>query len=326
MKKLILLLSVSLIIAVTACGNKDNKKDTREAVEQSAESSAAPVKDESQAVTKSNEEITTEPAKQTQQASAAEQKAGKPAEKVTEKPSERPTEQLTEKPSVPAFTVNDMNSTMYVISGVNVRKGPGTEYEVIGSLAGNVSVQVTGRASTGWYRISYNGGEGYCSNNYLSTDKPAEPTPQPVVQETKAPSQQTNQPVEEQKQETVQYTPVSYDPYEVVRKSIVKCQKGGMITTEDNLKRLLKEGKITKEEYDEYYPLDGMEDSYYSVFVNVDLNKATDIVGNKYGSVDAIANDIAEMMMLENDPLFNITYAGKTTLNGEVFYEFRCHR
>ena len=27
MKKLILLLSVSLIIAVTACGNKDNKKD-----------------------------------------------------------------------------------------------------------------------------------------------------------------------------------------------------------------------------------------------------------------------------------------------------------
>ena len=42
--------------------------------------------------------------------------------------------------------------------------------------------------------------------------------------------------------------------------------------------------------------------------------------------MDAIANDIAEMMMLENDPLFNITYAGKTTLNGEVFYEFRCHR
>ena len=318
MKKLILLLSVSLIIAVTACGNKDNKKDTREAVEQSAESSVASAKDESQAAIKSNEETTTEPATQ------------KPTESVAVKPTEKSvetiSEQSTEKPSVPAITVNDMNSTMYVISGVNVRKGPGTEYEVIGSLAGNVSVQVTGQASTGWYRISYNGGEGYCSNNYLSNDKPAEPTPQPVVQETKAPSEHTNQPVEEQKQETVQYTPVSYDPYEVVRKSIAKCQKGGMITTEDNLKRLLKEGKITKEEYDEYYPLDGMEDSYYSVFVNVDLNKATDIVGNKYGSVDAIANDIAEMMMLENDPLFNITYAGKTTLNGEVFYEFRCHR
>ena len=318
MKKLILLLSVSLIIAVTACGNKDNKKDTREAVEQSAESSVASAKDESQAAIKSNEETTTEPATQ------------KPTESVAVKPTEKSvetiSEQSTEKPSVPAFTVNDMNSTMYVISGVNVRKGPGTEYEVIGSLAGNVSVQVTGQASTGWYRISYNGGEGYCSNNYLSNDKPAEPTPQPVVQETKAPSEQTNRPVEEQKHEAVQYTPVSYDPYEVVRKSIAKCQKGGMITTEDNLKRLLKEGKITKEEYDEYYPLDGMEDSYYSIFVNVDLYKATDIVGNKYGSVDAIANDIAEMMMLENDPLFNITYAGKTTLNGEVFYEFRCHR
>lgn len=326
MKKLILLLSVSLIIAVTACGNKDNKKDTREAVEQSEESSAAPAKDESQMVTKSNEEITTEPAKQTQEASAAEQKAVKPAENVTEKPSERPTEQSTEKPSVPAFTVNDMNSTMYVISGVNVRKGPGTEYEVIGSLAVNVSVQVTGQASTGWYRISYNGGEGYCSNNYLSNDKPAEPIPQPVVQETKAPSEQTNRPVEEQKQEAVQYTPVSYDPYEVVRKSIAKCQKGGMITTEDDLKEALKSGQITKEEYDEYYPFDGLEDSYYSVFVNVDLNKATDIVGNKYGSVDAIADHIAGMMLLESEPVFNISYAGITALNGEEFYEFRCHR
>lgn len=326
MKELILLLSVSLIIAVTACGNKDNKKDTREAVEQSEESSAAPAKDESQTVTKSNEEITTEPAKQTQEASAAEQKAVKPAENVTEKPSERPTEQSTEKPSVPAFTVNDMNSTMYVISGVNVRKGPGTEYEVIGSLAGNVSVQVTGQASTGWYRISYNGGEGYCSNNYLSNDKLAEPTPQPVVQETKAPSEQTYQPVEEQKQETVQYTPVSYDPYKVVRKSIAKCQKGGMITTEDDLKEALKSGQITKEEYDEYYPFDGLEDSYYSVFVNVDLNKAADIVGNKYGSVDAIADHIAGMMLLESEPVFNISYAGITALNGEEFYEFRCHR
>lgn len=36
-----------------------------------------------------------------------------------------------------------------------------------------------------------------------------------------------------------------------------------MITTEDNLKRLLKEGKITKEEYVEYYPLDGMEDRHW---------------------------------------------------------------
>lgn len=326
MKKLILLLSVSLIIAVTACGNKDNKKDTREAVEQSAESSVAPSKDESQAAIKSYEESTTEPAKQTQEASDAEQKAVKPAENVTEKPSERPTEQSTEKPSVPAFTVNDMNSTMYVISGVNVRKGPGTEYEVIGSLAGNVSVQVTGQASTGWYRISYNGGEGYCSNNYLSNDKPAEPTPQPVVQETKAPSEQTNQSVEEQKQEAVQYTPVSYDPYEVVRKSIAKCQKGGMITTEDDLKEALKSGQITKEEYDEYYPFDGLEDSYYSVFVNVDLNKAADIVGNKYGSVDAIADHIAGMMLLESEPVFNISYAGIKALNGEEFYEFRCHR
>ena len=48
-----------------------------------------------------------------------------------------------------------------------------------------------------------------------------------------------------------------------------------MITTQQNLQNHLNDGSITQEEYNEYYPYDGMEGSYYSVFVETDLNKAT---------------------------------------------------
>ncbi len=120
--------------------------------------------------------------------------------------------------------------------------------------------------------------------------------------------------------------PIIYDPYQVVNMVVAKCQAGGMITTEDNLENLLAEGKITQAEYDEYYPLDGLEGSYYSVFVETDLNIASDIVGNKLGSVDGIADYIAGMILLETHSIFNVTYAGIYTHNGVDFYEFRCHR
>ena len=50
-----------------------------------------------------------------------------------------------------------------------------------------------------------------------------------------------------------------------------------MITTQQNLQNHLNDGSITQEEYNEYYPYDGMEGSYYSVFVETDLNKAKEI-------------------------------------------------
>ena len=36
-----------------------------------------------------------------------------------------------------------------------------------------------------------------------------------------------------------------------------------------------------RQEYNEYYPYDGMEGSYYSVFVETDLNKASTIDGQR---------------------------------------------
>ena len=139
------------------------------------------------------------------------------------------------------------------------------------------------------------------------------------------PTDTKNEPASEQ-QPIPEPQSVSYSPDRVVSLAISKCQAGGMVTTEQHLKDNLNTGKITQEEYDEYYPLDGLEDSYYSVFVNVDLNKAATTSGRALGSEEAIAKYIADMLLLESDNVFNIRYTGTTKTSGETFYEFRCYR
>lgn len=131
---------------------------------------------------------------------------------------------------------------------------------------------------------------------------------------------------ETKKEQTAEEKKVSYSPDTVVALAIAKCQAGGMITTQDNLAKALAEGRITQEEYNEYYPYDGLEGSYYSVFVETDLNQASTTSGQSLRSEDAIAGYIADMILLESSPVFNVVYAGTYTKNGASFYEFRCLR
>ncbi len=116
------------------------------------------------------------------------------AESTTETPAEAPTAAPTEAPTAaptttqPAVTVTDYNAIMYATIGLNVRSGPGTSYASIGGYNVNDEVKVTGKCSNGWYRVDYNGKEGYCSGKYLSTSKVTvtqTPTPTP----TPAPAQ-----------------------------------------------------------------------------------------------------------------------------------------
>ncbi len=173
------------------------------------------------------------------------------------------------------------------------------------------------------------------------TEQPAqENREEPTQEPTEAPSQeQKPEPTEEPTTETTpepepepepepqpENTFVGYDPNTVVSLAIAKCQAGGMITTQDNLANALAEGRITQEEYDEYYPYDGLESSYYSVFVETDLSKASTISGQPLTSEDAIATHIANMLLLENGKVFNIIYAGVYSSGGTDFYEFRCLR
>ena len=174
--------------------------------------------------------------------------------------------------------------------------------------------------------------ENKSSDSQKSEKQPKDTKSEPASEQQPKPEENTK--AEEKTEEKPEPKPeqkpepqaVSYNPDRVVSLAISKCQAGGMVTTEQHLKDNLNAGKITQEEYDEYYPLDGLEDSYYSVFINVDLNKAATTSGRALGSEEAIAKYIADMLLLESDNVFNIRYTGTTKTSGETFYEFRCYR
>ena len=70
------------------------------------------------------------------------------------------------------YTYTDMNATMYAKQSVNVRELPLTDGERVGGLSTNQEITVTGQCNeTGWYRIEYDGGTAYVSDNYLSDTK-----------------------------------------------------------------------------------------------------------------------------------------------------------
>jgi hypothetical protein len=53
-------------------------------------------------------------------------------------------------------------------SNLNIRQGPGTEYEIIGKAEHNSTVQLIKRMYNDWYYIKTDDGiEGFCSKNFL---------------------------------------------------------------------------------------------------------------------------------------------------------------
>lgn len=146
------------------------------------------------------------------------------------------------------------------------------------------------------------------------TTTKASTTQQPPTQATTVPSTQA----------TTEKKEVSYSPERVAKLANDKVKAAGMILLPENLDEMLANGKITQEEYDEYYPYDGC--GYYSVFIETDLNQAKTISGRALHSEEEIAEHIADMLVLETEPYVYVDYNGIYTLNGTDFYEFRCYR
>ena len=54
-------------------------------------------------------------------------------------------------------------------SNLNIRKGPGTNFDIIGKAAHNSQVQLIKKMYNGWYYIkAADGTEGFCSTDYLA--------------------------------------------------------------------------------------------------------------------------------------------------------------
>lgn len=61
----------------------------------------------------------------------------------------------------------DYSGTATVLSDVNIRSGPGTSYDKMGSAKTGDTLTVIG-TSNGWYKISFNGKTGYVAGNFVT--------------------------------------------------------------------------------------------------------------------------------------------------------------
>ncbi len=76
--------------------------------------------------------------------------------------------------------------TMYTTIDLNVRSAPDTKDEknVLGEIKKGGEVSVIEKGPENWYKVLYNGKEGYCYAKYIAAEKPAENPVQPTAANT----------------------------------------------------------------------------------------------------------------------------------------------
>ena len=124
-----------------------------------------------------------EPVSPNPEATAQPDEAAKPEESPEATDAPAPVDDETEA-GANADEVEELDDTVYVTgSGVNLRTGPGTTYEVIGSLARGTELKRTG-TTNGWSRVIYNDETCYISSALVSTDAPEVPEEEEPASET----------------------------------------------------------------------------------------------------------------------------------------------
>lgn len=67
------------------------------------------------------------------------------------------------------FTVTEAEGTAVITAeSLNVRSGPSKEYDIIGKAKAGEEFAVSGQTDNDWYRIAYDGKEGYVSGKYAT--------------------------------------------------------------------------------------------------------------------------------------------------------------
>lgn len=152
MKKKLVAAMLALTLTLTGCGAAPSNV---------AENTEAPATTEVVAATELETEI------------LADAVVIAPVENETEAATKEVAEETESTEAESEFTVTAMEATKYAKKSVNVRKGPSTEYEKVGSLSTNQKVKVIGQADTGWYQIEFGDEVAYVSDNYLVDEKVA---------------------------------------------------------------------------------------------------------------------------------------------------------
>ena len=174
-KTLIYALALALALSLTACSQPKAEQPTDPAPSTSAPEPIA----------------TPEPIKDATPEPEPEQTPATPVETEDTQP---PEETESQEDEVQLFT--DVNETVYATGTVNLRSGPSTAHDKVGSLNKSDSVTRVGIGTAeaeGWSRIQLSDGSiVYVSNKYLSTTKPVAQQPSGGSTQGK-PSGQTQQ-------------------------------------------------------------------------------------------------------------------------------------
>lgn len=140
--------------------------------------------------TEETSESSTESSDETSGSSETSETTAKPTATNTPVPTDSPTP--TEK-----ITETELYLAVYATTTINVRKGPGTEYDVVKSVYYGDQIDVIAVTSNGWYK-TYNGN--YVKKSLTTETKPAATaTPKPTAKPTPKPSSTTAKPTESQK-------------------------------------------------------------------------------------------------------------------------------
>ena len=126
-------------------------------------------------------------------------------------------------------TMSDETEKLYATNEVNVRDSYSTSANIIGTLKQAQEVNVSAKSSNGWYRIDFEGKEGYVFGDYLSTQKPK---------------------ITSQKEQTVEGTITKVHTSQT--KSLIALEvknKSYIINTGDGNKESLKAGDVVKITY-----------------------------------------------------------------------------
>ena len=219
-KALIYALALALAFSLTACGQPKTEQPTDPAPSTSAPEPIA----------------TPEPIKDATPEPEPEQTPATPVETEDTQP---PEETESQEDEVQLFT--EVNETVYATGTVNLRSGPSTAHDKVGSLNKSDSVTRVGIGTAdaeGWSRIQLSDGSlVYVSNKYLSTTKPVvqqQQTSKPSSgQQSKPSGGQQSKPSESTQQQQTQQTetPPSDDGWSNIMKQLEELESQGLVTS-----------------------------------------------------------------------------------------------
>ncbi len=195
--------AVSLALGMTFSAAAWNENPDLPAVETTSETTVSPVEDDIS--TEDDIIIVEEDDEETVPTEEDDSEAENTAPPTTEAPEETTTvqEPVTEQTPAPTYTAIT-EKQIYALQTINIRKGPGTDFDILGVLAANEGITAKGTSGE-WYAVTYYGGTGYILAS-LTSDTP------PLTSQATTAAPETETPVEQPEETTL--PPVVVEPEE----------------------------------------------------------------------------------------------------------------